>query len=88
MLRLCKLCHQHFGGERVCPHCGAAALQPLGRAVKVAAAVTAAAVLSGCGGVGPQPLYGVPICHSNSDCAPGFVCDTTTGRCEKPDGGP
>jgi len=88
MLRLCKQCHSHFGDEDSCPHCGAAVPNVLGRAVKAAAtAVTAAAMLTNCG-IGPRPLYGVPICHSNNDCVQGFVCDTATGHCEKPDGGP
>ena len=91
MLRLCKQCHAHFGSEPQCPHCGAEVPNPLGRVVKTAAAaVTAAAVLSGCGGIGPRPLYGVAIqCTKDLDCAQTQVCDTSTNRCvPKPDGGP
>jgi len=91
MLCICRQCHGHFARESSCPHCGAPAADLLGRTMKAtAAAVTAAAVLSGCGGIGPRPLYGVAIqCTKDTDCAATQVCDTTTNRCvPKPDGGP
>jgi hypothetical protein len=91
MLRLCKQCHAHFGDESSCPHCGAPASNPLGRAVRTAAAaVTAAAVLSGCSGVEPRPLYGVALqCTKDSDCAQTQTCNTQTHQCVlKPDAGP
>jgi len=91
VLRICKQCHGHFAREASCPHCGAPAADLLGRAAKVtAAAVTAAAVLSGCGGIQPQPLYGVALmCTKDTDCAATQVCDTNTHRCvPKPDAGP
>jgi hypothetical protein len=76
--------------EDECPHCGADAPSKLGRAVKVAAAVTAAAVLSNCGGIGPQPAYGVALmCTRDSDCAQSETCNTQTHQCvQKPDAGP
>lgn len=89
MLRLCKQCHGHFGDEPQCPHCGAQVPNPLGRAVKTAAAaVTAAALLSGCGTA--RPLYGVALmCTKDSDCVQGETCDLQTHQCvTKTDAGP
>jgi len=86
VLRLCKQCQQHFGDEGRCPHCGTAARDPLGRAVKVtAAAISAAAFLSAC------PAYGHPVIHcvKEADCAANETCDAQTQTCElKTDAGP